>query len=146
LQRGLRVLEQSAQGDELSAYHLQAGIAAMHAAAPSFADTDWQALLGLYDQLLATTPSPVVMLNRAIALSMVHGPEPGLASLETLSADPAMKSYYLYPAVRADFLRRLGRNAEAAVCYRQALTRPCTEPERRFLQGRLEMLSGGGSI
>jgi RNA polymerase sigma-70 factor (ECF subfamily) len=141
LQRGLRELEQSAQGEEISAYHLQAGIAALHATSPSFADTDWPALLGLYDQLLAAAPSPVVALNRAIALSMVHGPEAGLQSLDELGADPAMRSYYLFPAVRADLLRRLGRTDEAAACYRHALACPCTEPERRFLQRRLEQLA-----
>jgi RNA polymerase sigma-70 factor (ECF subfamily) len=141
LQRGLRELEQSAQGEEISTYHLQAGIAALHATSPSFADTDWSALLDLYDQLLATAPSPVVALNRAIALSMVHGPEAGLQSLDELGADPAMRSYYLFPAVRADLLRRLGRTDEAAACYRHALACPCTEPERRFLQRRLEQLA-----
>ncbi|HEV3164054.1 MAG TPA: sigma-70 family RNA polymerase sigma factor [Isosphaeraceae bacterium] len=140
LARGLRQLEQSAQGDEVSEYHLQAGIAVVHATSASFDDTDWPYLLGLYDQLLARAPSPVVALNRAIALSMVKGPEAALQSLEEWNADPAMKSYYLLPAVRADLLRRLGRTAQAADCYRQALSYPCTEPERRFLLRRLQSL------
>lgn len=134
---GLRHLGEAAQGDELSEYHLQAGIAAVHATSAHFADTDWPYLLGLYDQLLAMAPSPVVALNRAIALSMVEGPEAALRSLEGLQGDPAMKNYYLLPAVRADLLRRLGRTAEAEADYRRALTYPCTEPERRFLLRRL---------
>src|SRR5262249_1855591 len=106
--RGVWHLEQAAHGDELSEYHLQAGIAALHATSASFADTNWRRLVELYDQLLALAPSPVVALNRAIAQSMVEGPHIALALLDELSAEPAMKTYYLLPAVRADFLRRLG--------------------------------------
>jgi RNA polymerase sigma-70 factor (ECF subfamily) len=140
LARGVEHLEQAAQGDELSEYHLQAGIAAVHATSTSFAETDWPRLLELYDQLLALAPSPVVALNRAIAQSMVEGPQAALTSLDALSAEPAMKNYYLLPAVRADFLRRLGRGDEAAACYHEALTYPCTEPERRYLLRRIEGL------
>ena len=86
----------------------------------------------LYDRLLALAPSPVVALNRTIALSMVDGPGAALASLDALAAGPGLKNYRLLPAVRADLLRRLGRTAEAAACYQEALTYPCTEPERRF--------------
>jgi RNA polymerase sigma-70 factor (ECF subfamily) len=141
LARGLTHLNESAQGEDLSEYHVQAAIAAVHATSPSFAQTDWAYLLDLYDQLLAIAPSPVVALNRTIAQSMVEGPQVALRSLEQLSADPTMKSYYLLPAVKADFLRRLGRHADADACYRQALTLPCTEPERRFLSRRLQELS-----
>jgi RNA polymerase sigma-70 factor (ECF subfamily) len=137
---GVDQLEQAAQGDELSEYHLQAGIAAIHATSPSFDETDWPRLVELYDQLLELAPSGVVALNRAIALSMVEGPECALASLDELSAEPGMKNYYLLPAVRADFLRRLGRDGEAEACYREALTYPCTEPERRYLLRRIEGL------
>lgn len=140
---GLRHLELAASGDELSEYHLQAGIAAVHATSPSFDDTDWPYLLGLYDELLARARSPVVALNRAIALSMIEGPEAALRSLEGLSTDPAMKGYYLLPAVRADLLRRLGRADEAADCYRRALDLTCTEPERNFLSRRLDGLVQG---
>ena len=140
LAHGALQLERAAQGDDLSEYHLQAAIAAVHVTSASFADTDWPRLLELYDQLLAMAPSPVVALNRAIAQSMVEGPGTALASLETLSKERSTKNYYLLPAVRADFLRRLGRNAEAAACYREALTYPCTEPERRFLLRRLDGL------
>jgi RNA polymerase sigma-70 factor (ECF subfamily) len=137
---GVAQLEPAAQGEELSEYHLQAAIAAVHATSPSIAETDWRHLVDLYDHLLALAPSPVVALNRAIALSMVEGPEAALASLEPLSAEPALRRYYLLPAVRADFLRRLGRTAEATAYYEEALEYACTEPERRFLLGRLEAL------
>lgn len=143
LSLGLHHLALSARGDELSEYHLQAAIAAVHGTSPSFAETNWPYLLGLYDQLLALAPSPVVALNRAIALSMVDGPEAALRSLEMLDADPAMRNYHLLPAVRADLLRRLGRTEQAVACYRRALESPCTEPERRFLAGRLRDLGAG---
>jgi RNA polymerase sigma-70 factor (ECF subfamily) len=144
LTRGVSHLDQAAQGDELSEYHLQAGIAAVHATSVRFADTDWRRLVELYDQLLALAPSPIVALNRAIAQSMLEGPEIALATLDELSAEPAMRNYYLLPAVRADFLRRLGRDAEAAACYQEALTYPCTEPERRYLLRRIDGLKDAG--
>jgi RNA polymerase sigma-70 factor (ECF subfamily) len=135
---GMRHLERSAAGDELSEYHVQAAIAACHAVASSYEATDWQRVLALYDQLLAIAPSPVVLLNRGIALAMVEGPEAGLHALDALHHDPAMRNYYLLPATRADLLLRLGQPEEAEASYRQALTLPCTEPERRFLTKRLK--------
>jgi RNA polymerase sigma-70 factor (ECF subfamily) len=141
LAQGVIELEGAAQGDELSEYHLQAAIAAEHATSASFADTDWPRLVDLYDRLTTIAPSPVVALNRAIAVSMVDGPETALASLDRLSHDPSARNYYLLPAVRADFLRRLGRSAEAAASYHEALAHPCTEPERRFLMQRIEGLT-----
>lgn len=135
---GVAELDLAAEGDELTEYHLQAGIAAIHATSASFAETDWPRLLELYDQLLEAAPSPIVALNRAIVISMVEGPQSALASLDGLSGELALRRYYLLPAVRADLLRRLGRTAEAAVCYRQALQFPCSEPERRFLLRRLQ--------
>jgi RNA polymerase sigma-70 factor (ECF subfamily) len=140
LEHGVNRLELAAQGEELSEYHLQAAISSVHATSPNFEKTNWPKLIELYDQLLAMAPSPVIALNRAVAQSMAEGPERALESLQTLAHAPSMKSYYLLPAVRADFLRRLGRNAEATNCYREALTYPCTEPERRFLLGRLNAL------
>jgi RNA polymerase sigma-70 factor (ECF subfamily) len=138
LSAGASRLELAARGDELSEYHLQAEISAVHGASASFADTDWPRLVELYDQLFALAPSPVVALNGAIAQSMVDGPRAALASLDRLCVQPAMQNYYLLPAVRADFLRRLGRTAEAADFYRQALAMPCSEPEQRFLVRRME--------
>jgi RNA polymerase sigma-70 factor (ECF subfamily) len=137
---GLTALDRAADGDELTEYHLQAGIAAVHATSPGFDETDWPYLLGLYDSLLALAPSPVVALNRAIVLSMVEGPAVALESLSTLDSNPAMANYYLLPAVRADFFRRLGETSSAIDCYRQALAGTCTEPERLFLEKRLESL------
>jgi RNA polymerase sigma-70 factor (ECF subfamily) len=137
---GVRQLDEAAHGNELSAYHLQAAIAAVHATSASIADTNWSRLVALYDQLFAVAPSPVVALNRAVAQSMVAGPEGALASLDELSAESGLKNYYLLPAVRADFLRRLGRTEEAAACYQEALTYPCSEPERRFLVRRINDL------
>jgi RNA polymerase sigma-70 factor (ECF subfamily) len=137
---GVLQLERAAQGSELSEYHLQAAIAAVHATSAGVAETDWSRLVALYDQLLALAPSPVAALNRAVALSMVEGPETALVSLDKLSTEPGLKNYYLLPAVRADFLRCLGRTAEAAACYQQALACPCSDPERRFLLRRIEGL------
>jgi RNA polymerase sigma-70 factor (ECF subfamily) len=140
LARGVEQLERAAHGDEMSEYHLQAAIASIHAMSASFAATDWRRIVELYDDLLAIAPSPVVALNRAVAHSMLEGPGTALASLEKLSTEAAMKNYYLLPAVRADFLRRLGRSAEAAACYNEALGYPCSEPERRFLLKRIDGL------
>lgn len=137
LRRGLQELERSAEGTEVSEYHLQAGIAAVHATSNSFAETDWPYLLTLYDGLQSLTPSPVVVLNRAIVLGKVKGPEAGLRAVAALKADPAMKGYRWLPAVEADFLCNLGRTAEAAAAYRQVLAHSCTQPERRFLEQRL---------
>ena len=135
-----RHLEQSAAGDRLSAYHVQAAIAASHAAAGGAA-TDWPAILSLYDDLLAIDPSPVVRLNRAVVVAKVRGPQAGLADLAPLAAEPTLRRYYLLPAVRADLLVRTGRQAAARRAYREALARPCSQPERRFLEQRLRRIS-----
>jgi RNA polymerase sigma-70 factor (ECF subfamily) len=142
LARGVAHLDRAAEGNELSPYHLQAGIAAVHAAASSFETTDWAQLLAWYDDLLAAEPTPVAALNRAIVLSMVEGPLAGLDALEPLFAEPSLRHYYLLPAARADIFRRMGRGSEAADSYRQALEERCTEPERRFLVKRLNALKG----
>jgi RNA polymerase sigma-70 factor (ECF subfamily) len=139
---GFAHLDLAAEGEELSPYHLQAGIAAVHAAACSYETTDWAQLLAWYDELLAAEPTPVAALNRAIVLSMVEGPAAGLQALDPLRNEPALRRYYLLPAARADMLRRLGRGSEAADCYLQALEERCTEPERRFLVKRLNALKG----
>jgi RNA polymerase sigma-70 factor (ECF subfamily) len=134
---GLHHLDRSAAGDELTEYHLQAGIAACHALAESYEQTDWPRVLDQYDHLVALVASPVVLLNRAVAVSMVHGPEAGLHALDAIQNDPALCGYYLLPATRADLLLRLERRDEAASCYRGALALLCTEPEQRFLLRRL---------
>lgn len=138
---GVAQLDLAAHGDDLSEYHLQAAIAAVHASSPSVAETNWPRLVALYDQLLALAPTPVVVLNRAVTQSMVEGPESALVPLDAFSAEPSLKNYYLLPAVRADFLRRLGRTVEAVACYQEALMFPCSDPERRFLLRRIVDLS-----
>src|SRR5205085_5598260 len=119
----------------LTTYHVEAGIAAIHAQAESDAATNWPRLLWLYDRLRERAPTPVVELNRAVAVARVDGPAAALAALEPLAWP--LRHYYLLHATRADLLRRLGRAAEAAAAYRAALACPCSEPERRFLQKRL---------
>lgn len=141
---GLHHLEQASAGDELSAYHVEAGIAAVHAVAASYEATDWPRLAMLYERLYALAPSPVVALNRAVARAMVDGPEAGLALVEDIEASGALTGYYLLPATRAELLARLGRSEEADACYRAALASPCSEPERRFLQRRLDMCRPAG--
>jgi len=120
--------------DQPGPYQLQAAINAVHAEAPSTAATDWSRILALYDHLLALTPTPVVALNRAIALAEVDGPAPALALVDALEAD--LDGYYLFHATRAELLRRLARPAEAAQAHRSAAERAPTPPERAFLERR----------
>ncbi|HEV3073251.1 MAG TPA: sigma-70 family RNA polymerase sigma factor [Thermoanaerobaculia bacterium] len=135
--RALGHLERCAAGERATAYHLEAGIAACHAMAPSYAATDWAQILALYDDRLALAPSPVVVLNRAVALSMVQGPRAGIAALAEVADDPHLRGYYLLPATLADLWLRCGDRQTAAAHYRRALELPCSEPERRFLLRRL---------
>ncbi|MFG1920200.1 RNA polymerase sigma factor [Micromonospora sp. NPDC048898] len=118
-------------------YGVQAAIAALHDEATDVASTDWPQVVALYDVLLGMVPSPVVALNRAAAVAMRDGPDAGLALLDELADDPRLRGYHLYPATRADLLRRLGRNDEAAAAYRSALALVGTEPERDHLLRRL---------
>ncbi|MEU0552373.1 sigma-70 family RNA polymerase sigma factor [Micromonospora sp. NPDC005979] len=118
-------------------YGVQAAIAALHDEAPDVAGTDWPQVVALYDVLLGMVPSPVVALNRAAAVAMRDGPDAGLALLDGLADDPRLRGYHLYPATRADLLRRLGRLDEAAAAYRDALALVGTEPERAHLRRRL---------
>src|SRR5262249_34937696 len=114
-------------------YQLQAAIAACHAAAPVAAETDWGAIAALYARLYEMVPSPVVALNRAVALAMSDGPTTGLRLVDELDAGGALAGYHLLPATRADLLRRLGRHDRAADAYRQALALAPNDAERRFL-------------
>ena len=122
------------------AYAVQAAIAALHAEAPRHDATDWPQIVGLYEVLLRLTPSPVVELNHAAAVSMVDGPARALALVDALAARGALAGYHLVPAVRADLLRRLDRRAEAREAYREALALAQLEPERRLLTRRLSEL------
>ena len=125
-----------ATGRPPRAYRLQAEIAALHATAADAAGTDWPRIVMAYDALLALRPSPVVALNRAVAVAMADGPDAGLGALGELDA-AALADYPLLPAVRADFLRRAGRRREAADAYLDAIAEARTEPERRLLRRRL---------
>ncbi|WP_203927082.1 RNA polymerase sigma factor [Virgisporangium ochraceum] len=118
-------------------YALQAAIASLHALAPSYADTDWRQILGLYDELLRTWPSPVVALNRTVALSFVDGPRAALAEIRDLRRDGRLADYHYLPAVEADLLRRDGRPDGAAAAYREALDLVDNDAEREYLNRRL---------
>jgi len=119
-------------------FTLQAAIAALHAQAPSYADTDWAQILTLYDELLRVWPSPVVALNRAVALSRVHGPQTALEKVEALERDGRLSRYRYLPATKADLLSRLGRHAEANEAYRAALALTDNAVEREFLAEHLD--------
>ena len=121
-------------------YQLQAAIAACHATAAQAADTDWARIARLYTRLAEHLPSPVIQLNRAVALAMADGPRVGLALVDEIAAAGSLPGYYLVPATRADLLRRMGRTAEAAAAYREALELAPTDVERRFLTRRLAAL------
>ena len=140
--RGPAVLHRSDGTSGAGPYRLQAEIAALHATAPDAAATDWPAVVRLYDALLAVQPSPVVALNRAVAVGFRDGPEAGLVGLEDVADDPRLAGYHVVPAVRADLLRRAGRIGEALPAYRQAIARARTDAERRFLTRRLVELGG----
>ena len=134
--RGLDGLEHAGSLDRAGPYRLQAALAACHARAASWEATDWAQIVVLYEALAAATPSPVVALNRAVAIGMAVGPAAGLAALDAIEAGE-LRDYHLLPAARADFLRRLGRAAEAAVEYRRALALTDNTRERSFLRARL---------
>ena len=125
------------RAEPLGRYALQAAIAAVHARAESADATDWPMIVQLYDDLEIVWPSPVVRLNRAVAVGMADGPQAGLAVVEELESDPALRRYHYLPATRADLLRRMGRSEEAAEAYRRALVLVGNDVERRFLQRRL---------
>ena len=121
-------------------YQIQAAINAVHSVAPSFDSTDWHAILTLYDQLYALTPTPVVALNRAVALAEVRGPAAGLAAVDGLRS-AGLGSYYLFHASRADLLRRLGRDEEAAAAYAAARALSTNPVEQAFLDAQRATLS-----
>jgi len=139
--RAYHHLERSAAGEVLSAYHVQAAIAAQHASAPSDEATDWPAILELYDELHRLEPSPVVALNRAVAVARCHGPRAGLEAIDEIAEHPAIVGYYLLGATRAELLVRAGDLTAAAEAYRRALECPSSAPERRFLEKKLAALS-----
>jgi len=140
ISEGIALLEQALHSRRFGPYTLQAAINAVHAEAPTAADTDWAEIVGLYDVLMRASPSPVVALNRAVAVAMRDGPEVGLAQIDAILQRGELDDYHLIHAARADLCRRLGKNAQARASYRRALALARLEPERRFLQQRLESL------
>jgi len=134
---GLRHLRKSASGDEVSDYHLEAEIAACHALAQSFEDTDWPRVLDSYEELLKRKPSPVVALNRIVALAKVDGVDAGLAELNKLSEIRALRNYCPFYAARGELLREAGNRSEAIDSYQKALGLTSSEPVRRFLMKRI---------
>ena len=141
MSEGLRALDCAASGDTVSRYHLEAEIAACHAVAESWDVTDWPRILDAYDHLLALTRSPIVVLNRAIAVARVEGPIAALAEVDAVAAGGALASYHLLPAVQAELWRDAGDRERAAGYYRKALTLADCAPERKFLAARLAELA-----
>ena len=134
---GAALVERALRSRRFGPYTLQAAIAAVHAEAPAAANTDWAQIVGLYDVLAKADPSPVVELNRAVAIAMRDGPAAGLALIDAILARGELDDYHLAHSARADLCRRLGRTADARAAYERALALTKQEPERRFLQGRL---------
>jgi RNA polymerase sigma-70 factor (ECF subfamily) len=137
---GVALLEKALKSRRFGSYTLQAAIAAVHAEAESAAVTDWRQIVALYDRLLGIQRSPVVQLNRAVAIAMCDGPQAGLAQIDAVLEHGELANYYLAHSARADMYRRLGRTAEARSSYEKALALTQQEPERQFLQERIRQL------
>jgi RNA polymerase sigma-70 factor (ECF subfamily) len=140
IDEGVSLVERALSSRQIGPYSIQAAIAAVHAQARTAAATDWAQIVGLYDLLLRAEPSPVIELNRAVAVAMRDGPSAGLAIIDTILARGDLANYHLAHSARADLCRRLGRSAEARTSYERALKLTQQEPERRFLQRRLAEL------
>jgi RNA polymerase sigma-70 factor (ECF subfamily) len=140
---GAALVQRAFSMGEVGPYAIQSAIASIHAQAASAAATDWRRIVDLYDLLLKAEPSPVVELNRAVAVAMLHGPEAGLRLIDDLFARGELQTYHLAHAARADLCRRLGRTDDARCAYEQALGLTRQEPERRFLERRLLEVSAG---
>jgi RNA polymerase sigma-70 factor (ECF subfamily) len=138
---GVSLVARALSSGQVGPYTIQAAIAAAHAQAPSSATTDWTQIVSLYDLLMRAEPSPVVELNRAVAVAMRDSPLAGLTLIDTILARGDLGNYHLIHAARADLCRRLGRTAESRVSYERALSLTQQEPERRFLERRLSELS-----
>jgi RNA polymerase sigma-70 factor (ECF subfamily) len=137
---GVTLVERALLSRRFGSYTLQAAIAAVHSEASDTASTDWPQIVALYNALAQAGPSPVVELNRAVAVAMRDGPEAGLALIDALLAHDDLAEYSLAHSARADLCRRLGRNVEARTSYERALALTLQEPERRFLEARLQQL------
>jgi RNA polymerase sigma-70 factor (ECF subfamily) len=134
ISEGLRYLDRSATGDSISQYHFEAGIAAAHAVSPDADSTDWRGIVDLYEDLYELNPSPVIALNRAVALSRTQGPRAGLEALRPLEQLPKLQRYYLLHAALGSLWRDLGEHEKSRECFRRALECPCSDPERKFLE------------
>jgi RNA polymerase sigma-70 factor, ECF subfamily len=141
ISEGKILVEAALRSGQFGSYCLQAAISAVHAEAKTAAETDWRQIVGLYDVLLRMQPSPIIELNRAIAIAMRDGPEQGLSLIDGLLLNSSLKDYHLAYAARADLCRRLGRHQEAIKAYEQALALTQQAPEQRFLLQRLAQLS-----
>jgi RNA polymerase sigma-70 factor (ECF subfamily) len=141
IRMGQELLRRALATRRFGAYTIQAAIAAVHSQARTAAETDWAQIVALYDALLQLQPSPIVELNRAVAVTMRDGPAAGLAIVDRILAEPILADYHLAHAARADICRRLGRTAEARSSYERALELAKQEPERRFLMKRLQELT-----
>jgi len=137
--RGMYHFAQSAAGDLLTEYHLQAGIAACHCAAPDYESTDWPQILALYDRLTDMGASPVIALNRAIVIANIHGPQAGLDALDAIEGLEKLESYYLLYAVRGEFEQQLNHLPAAATHFRKALDLTALKSEKTFLEKRLRV-------
>ncbi|MEU7895806.1 DUF6596 domain-containing protein [Nonomuraea sp. NPDC049152] len=144
IEEGRGLVVAALTGGPAGPYGVQAAIAALHDEAVDLATTDWPQVVALYDVLLALTPSPVVALNRAVAMAMRDGAEAGLALLDELADEPQLRGHHPYPAARGDLLQRLGRLPEAAAAYREALDLVGTEPERAHLRRKLNAVEPSG--
>ncbi len=137
---GTALVERALASRRFGAYTLQAAIAAVHAEAESTAATDWRQIVAIYNELVRMQPSPVVHLNRAVAIAMRDGPEAGLAHIDAVLEHGELANYYLAHSARAEMYRRLGRTAEARAAYEKALALTQQEPERQFLEERIRQL------
>lgn len=140
INEGCELVRRALGRRRIGPYQLQAAIAAVHCASPSAAETDWREIAALYRELLRISPSPVVALNHAVALAMSEGLDRGLAKIDELGHSGELKRYHLFHAARADLLRRLGRNSEAARAYEEALRLATNAVEQEYLRGRLNRL------
>jgi RNA polymerase sigma-70 factor (ECF subfamily) len=140
IDEGAALVTRALGGRPVGPFALQAGIAAVHAGAPESTATDWDEIVGLYEWLVRLEPTPIVALNRAVAIAMRDGPAAGLALIDEILARGELSEYQFAHSARADLLRRLGRRAEAEAAYRRALTLAAQMPEQRFLRRRIEML------
>jgi RNA polymerase sigma-70 factor (ECF subfamily) len=136
IEEGILALGAASTGETISPYHLEAGIAACHCLAADEAHTDWPRILSLYDQLLLLKPTPIVAMNRTVALARVQGPREALEALESIPNRHSLEAQHLYHAIRASFIAKLGNPAEARAAYQRAAELAQCDAEREFLQSQ----------